>query len=229
MKFILFDDVNETIMGLSSKEQLDYESGWYTLSDEAYDFILQNNGSYLVNVSSIKDKIEQYKTIVENYKNHNCILNYIVVDTDNLYMKDKQLINVIRSKIRKNNSYCNMYIENGIYYDINEEEKHFTYKLEDQMNYNEIKDLINNNLIEDNIPIKASEDDEYIDVSIDIFNEIYNKLIKNKFYQLFYLRQYNEYIKSLDDITTIEKLPYEIELPEPYLTNLNEQLSKLKL
>lgn len=228
MYYIFFDDVAGTILGLSVEEKLDVENNWFTVSDEAYNFILDNNGKYLINTKSVEHKIAEYKEIVNKYKNNEIDeLNYIVIEKSDLCLPEKNLKEVIFNRLGKNNSYCRMFIENGIDYILeNGEKKHYSYKEEDQINFNEIKNLISEGILTDEtgIPLKASGEIEYDYVSVKEFNEIYDKLVKNKFYQLFYLGQYNEYVKNLKSINDVHRLQYEMILPDKSSVKVKSQM-----
>lgn len=233
MIFVFFDDIEGTILGFSTEEEkLDIENNWVTISKEAYDFILENNGQYLINVNLISNKLNEYKNILKKYiSNEIEELNYIVVDKSDLYIPDKDLSGVILNRIRKNNLYCKMFIENGITYTFtNGERKQFTFKTEDQNNYIEIRKLIKDGILnnETKIPIKAKDDSEYSFITIEQFTDIHNKLIKNKFYQLFYLRQYNEYTKNLNSINDVHRLQYEMILPDMYQKVIDEQMKSFQ-
>ena len=42
MYYIFFDDIEGIILGLSDVERLDVDNNWVSLSEEAYNFILDN-------------------------------------------------------------------------------------------------------------------------------------------------------------------------------------------
>ena len=119
-----------------------------------------------------------------------------------------------------------MLIENGIEYSFSDGvERHFTFKEEDQLNYAETAKMAESGLEE--VLIRGSEEEEYFIVSGEEFKGLYRDLIRNKYYQLYYLREYNKYINSLTDINDIQRLQYEIILPEPYRSRLDEQMKKM--
>jgi len=202
--------MNGTILGFSIDEKPN--DNYYEIDKETYNFILEHNGQYIVNLGSIND-------------------NTNIITKDNICMPQVNLQETIIRQLNKNNKLCNMFIENGIVYTINNIDKHITYKIEDQVNCMEIYKLYKDSILskEDMIPFKASEDTEYMYININTFLDIYNKLIKNKYYQLFYLRQVNDYVCSLKNINDIYRFQYEMILPQKYQDKLNEQMSMLKM
>lgn len=268
MHFIKYDDVDGIILGLDIEEKLDINNGWVTASDEAYNFVLEHNGQYIVDVDAVNSRIEEYReksieymTATEKFNEiyekklteykeamekfneldpedqeappvldleDSPVLDYIVVEKQHLIFPEKHLSAVIRNRIRKNMLYCGMFIENGVDYQLsNGEKKHYSYKIEDQINYQQLKGLISQGVLNDEtgIPIKADGEDEYTYVSVEEFDGLYKELIKNKMYQLFYLRQYNEYTRALPTINDVHRLQYEMILPEEYQVRIDEQMS----
>lgn len=228
MYYIFFDDIEGIILGLSDVERLDVDNNWVSLSEEAYNFILDNNGQYIVDLDSIQDKIEIYKEEINKLKENQIeTINYIVVEKNNLKLPETKLKNVILNKIKKNNSYCQMFIENGVVYTFEDgTKKQYTYKIEDQINFLEIRNLYNEGiLITDNkIPLKAKDENEYDLLPISTVIDIHNKLIKNKHYNLFFLYQLNEYVSTLTSLNDINRLQYETILPEKYQNIIKEQM-----
>lgn len=228
MYYIFLDNVEGTILGLSDVENLDVENNWFSLSKEAYDFILQNNGHYIVNVEAIQEKIEKYKKEVLKYRAKQIdSLEYIVVDLENLVRLQETLKQAIIKRISKNTGYCKMYIENGINYTFEDGSiKQFTYKIEDQINFMEIRRLFDDGTLTDNdvIPLKAKDESEYDLIKISTVIDIHNKLIKNKQYQLLYLRQLNAYTRTLTNINSVYTLHYETILPEEYQAIIEAQM-----
>ena len=307
MYLIQFDPVDGTILGLNSFFLLNEISDWYSVSKEAYDFIVENNGEYVVdkNSAGFEEAVSEYKAAAgviqtnaeklsdftdikgrrrleeeigllqekkqkyEEYEAHaKTLLNEtgnsliipeesiftpedeaalgektalkdsllaldkaiealpVVVDTSRLTMPVPSLREVINSKINKNTAYCHMLIENGIEYSFSDGvERHFTFKEEDQLNYAETAKMAESGLRE--VLIRGTEEKEYFTVSAAEFLGLYRELIRNKYYQLYYLREYNKYINSLTDINDIQRLQYEIILPEPYRSRVDEQMKKM--
>ena len=104
--------------------------------------------------------------------------------------------------------------------------KLITNKIEDQINFLEIRNLYNERiLITDNkIPLKAKDENEYDLLPISTVIDIHNKLIKNKHYNLFFLYQLNEYVSTLTSLNDINRLQYETILPEKYQNIIKEQM-----
>lgn len=196
MKWILYDEKIGTILGLESeKENINDE--WKEITDEAYDFIFNHNGEYKVNIKSdliFPITIDELAPIV-----------------------DHQSVNgVANNLIRKNTEYCNMYIENGVKITLNDGTvKRYGYTTYDQLNIEQIFNLINQNIITDDIGvfIKFKDEHEYSNITVSEFKRLYKKLVQNKYFQLLYLRKYNDYIRTLDDINELHRLNYETGLP----------------
>ncbi len=299
MHLIQFDPVDGTILGLNSFFLLNEISDWYSVSKEAYDFILEHNGEYVVDVQSVglnedinkytaateeikkktdllpegvsidssrgimteikflEEKKSKYAEILENGQAEDIPAETVFTESDETKLKEKQelyaeiveinkaieslpvvvdtsrltmpmpsLREVINSKINKNTAYCHMLIENGIDYSFSDGvERHFTFKEEDQLNYAETEKMAESGLRE--VLIRGAEETEYFTVSATEFLGLYRELVRNKYYQLYYLREYNKYINSMTDINDIQRLQYEIILPEPYRSRLDEQMKKM--
>ena len=299
MHLIKFDPVDGTILGLNSFFLLNEISDWYSVSKETYDFILEHNGEYIVDVQSVglnedmnkytaaaeeikkktdllpegvsidrgrgimteikflEEKKSKYAEILENGQAEDIPAEMVFTESDEAKLKEKQelyaeiveinkaiealpvvvdtsrltmpvpsLQEVINNKINKNTAYCHMLIENGIDYSFSDGvERHFTFKEEDQLNYAETEKMAESGLRE--VLIRGAEETEYFTVSATEFLGLYRELIRNKYYQLYYLREYNKYINSLTDINDIQRLQYEIILPEPYRSRLDEQMKKM--
>lgn len=201
MKYINFDKIKGTILGVSDI----YIDNYYTLSEEGYNEILLNNcPEYYVLV----DKI--------NYDNE------IVISMNELSNEINYDIKTLRENlVNKSYNYCKTYIEDGIIYN----NKHYTYKLEDQMNYEQILNLINNNILISDIPIKASGEREYSYITIEEFKTIYTQLLKNKYFNLFYLQEINNYVKTIENKQMFERYNYETFLPQSYVDIINNKLA----
>lgn len=224
---IRIDTVDGTIMGLADQFVSNVDDNWFTTDEETYNFILKNNGLYTVDITSISDKIAQYKESLRVMKTSELQSVDIVVTKDNLKLPERDLAGVKINRIEKNNVYCNMYIKNGISYTFEDgTSKRYSYKLEDQINFAELRSLYTQGILseEDKVMLKANEEQEYELVPIKIVIDIHNKLIKNKHYQLFYLRQMNNYVNSLTTINDVHRLQYEMNLPEEYQTIIDKQM-----
>lgn len=225
MKYILYDNIEGTILGLSVDERIDLDNYWVTLSDEAYDEILKYNGQYRVLVDDAEQRINEYKALENN--NDYCIVTIDTITKEIIYNIDE----VINSVITKNYTYCNMFIENGINYTFPSGiTKKYTYKLEDQINLNQIKMLVDNGVLNETtgVFIKASGESEFDNISVDEFKDLYNALLKHKQYQLCRLYQYNEYVKTLTDINEIQSLQYEMILPDEYIKNIDNYIANFE-
>lgn len=211
------------ILGFNINKKVDLEKNWVSVSDRAYE-IAVGQANYRIIPEKVNERIEVYKTLSEEEKQ-----NYYIVTVDCITNKvERTLEGAIKSKIEKQKIYCKMLIEDGIIHTLpNGEQRHYTYKAEDQLNFNELKDLVDNNVF-DTVLLKAAERDEDDELSIEEFTKIYYKLIYNKFYQLCYLREYKKYVQGITDINTIHRLAPEIILPKEYSDRIDKQLEKLK-
>lgn len=227
MYSIRIDTVDGTIMGLTDQFISNIDDNWFATDEETYHFLLKNNGLYIVDIASISDKITQYKETLCTMKTSDTQSIDIVVTKENLKLPEKDLTSVKINRIEKNNVYCNMYIENGISYTFEDgTSKRYSYKLEDQVNFAELRALYTQGILsdDDKVPLKANEEQEYELVSMKTVIDIHNELIKNKHYQLFYLRQMNNYVNSLTTINDVHRLQYEMNLPEEYQTIIEQQM-----
>lgn len=231
MKFVLINSDYE-ITGFDIFSNRIKDSFWYTVNDDAYQYCMAHNAQvYIKDTNDISQKMSLFDARRDNYANledANQIPILLTVD-DLGYEKQHDLVGVRVNKRRKHSILCREAIEAGIVYNLNNTRKRFTYSTTDQLNYAELESLINDGIFEDNeIPIKASGDEEYSYVSKKTFEEIYNILRYNKYYNLFYLRVLNEYMEEIDDPIILEKMTFEVALPKKYADMLNNYLSPFK-
>ena len=231
MKFVLINSDYE-ITGFDIFSNRIKDSFWYTVNDDAYQYCMAHNAQvYIKDTSDISQKMSLFDARRDNYANLEDVDQIpILLTVDDLgYEKQHDLVGVRVNKRRKHSILCREAIEAGIVYNLNNTRKRFTYSTTDQLNYAELESLINDGIFEDNeIPIKASGDEEYSYVSKKTFEEIYNILRYNKYYNLFYLRVLNEYMEEIDDPIILEKMTFEVALPKKYADMLNNYLSPFK-
>lgn len=231
MKFVLINSDYE-ITGFDIFNNRIKDSFWYTVNDDAYQYCMAHNAQvYIKDTSNISQKMSLFDARRDNYANlENPDQIPILLTVDDLgYEKQHDLVVVRINKRRKHSILCGEAIEAGIVYNLNNTRKRFTYSTIDQLNYAELESLINDGIFEDReIPIKASGDEEYSYVSKKTFEEIYNMLRYNKYYNLFYLRVLNEYMEEIDDPITLEKMTFEVALPEKYAAKLDNYLAPFK-
>lgn len=231
MKFVLINSDYE-ITGFDIFSNRIKDSFWYTVNDDAYQYCMAHNAQvYIKDTSDISQKMSLFDAGRDNYANLEDVDQIpILLTVDDLgYEKQHDLVGVRVNKRRKYSILCREAIEAGIVYNLNNTRKRFTYSTTDQLNYAELESLINDGIFEDNeIPIKASGDEEYSYVSKKTFEEIYNILRYNKYYNLFYLRVLNEYMEEIDDPIILEKMTFEVALPKKYADMLNNYLSPFK-
>lgn len=231
MKFVLINSDYE-ITGFDIFSNRIKDSFWYTVNDDAYQYCMDHNAQvYIKDTSNISQKMLLFDARRDNYANlENPDQIPILLTVDDLgYEKQHDIVGVRVNKRRKHSILCREAIEAGIVYNLNNTRKRFTYSTTDQLNYAELESLINDGIFEDNeIPIKASGDEEYSYVSKKTFEEIYNMLRYNKYYNLFYLRVLNEYMEEIDDPIILEKMTFEVALPKKYVDILNNYLSPFK-
>lgn len=220
MKYILYDNIKGDILGLNIEET----EGYVTLSDDAYDFILSHNGNCYVNVDKVNARL---KGCNESNNPEFLVVNMTCISIERKY--DTEIIQ--ENIINKNTEYCNMYIVNGIHFTLdNRERKKYKYELEDQANMEQLMRLVDNGSFNDDtgIPIKASGESTYDLLTVSEFRRLYAALIRHKYYHLFYLRQYNEYIKSLNSPIELNRCQYGMILPDEYTSKVDNQLENFK-
>lgn len=231
MKFVLINSDYE-IAGFDIFSNRIKDSFWYTVNDDAYRYCIAHNAQvYIKDTSNISQKMSLFDARRDNYANlENPDQIPILLTVDDLgYEKQHDIVGVRINKRRKHSILCREAIEAGIVYNLNNTRKRFTYSTTDQLNYAELESLINDGIFKDDeIPIKASGDEEYSYVSKKTFEEIYNMLRYNKYYNLFYLRVLNEYMEEIDDPIILEKMTFEVALPKKYVDILNNYLSPFK-
>lgn len=220
MKYILYDDFEGSILGLNIEKTV----GYVTLSDDAYDFILKNNGSCHVNLDAVNKRLQESDTSDDP---EYCVINMACITTERKY--DIKIIQ--ENIISKNSEYCNMYIVNGVYFTLdNGERKKYTYEIEDQANMEQLMRLVDNGSLDDKtgVPVKASEESVYDLLSVTEFKKLYNALVYHKYYHLFYMRQYNAYIRTLFSEAALHRCQYGMLLPDEYTSQINKQLENFK-
>lgn len=226
MKWIYFDELDGTILGLSIDSRADKDDyHWQTLTDEAYKEILKHNGQYKVILDKAQKRIDQYAA-------KSCPTDYCAITTEEISKEpDIDMELERKKKSLKANAFCNMHIENGVRFRLNNGvEKRYTYKIEDQINYEQLIRLVESGALteDERVLIKASGESEYDALTVEEFKNLYRALLKNKYYHLFYLYQFNAYIKTITDITLLNRIQYETTLPQPYINKIDEQLNKLE-
>ncbi len=231
MKFVLINSDYE-IAGFDIFNNRIKDSFWYTVDDDAYQYCMAHNAQvYIKNTNDIAQKISLFDARRDAYatlEDPDKIPILLTVD-DLGYEKQHDIVGVRINKRRKHSILCREAIEAGIVYTLNNDRKRFTYSTIDQLNYAELESLINDGIFENSeIPIKASGDEEYSYVSKKTFEEIYNMLRYNKYYNLFYLRVLNEYMEEIDDPIILEKMTFEVALPEKYTAKLDNYLAPFK-
>ncbi len=238
MVHIKYDNITGIILGLDPENKFINELGWISATEAAYEYILEHNGNCLIDLDSLTDietynlKSSKVKQLLDNAstdKEKEEILNTlpVIIDKINIIMAQNTPQQAIASKIRHFNNMCNMMITAGVLFEINDNLYQFSFKLEDQNNYAELNNFIDKGLLneETGVNIKPNENDEYINVSPIIFKDLYNELLKNKFYHLYYLKELTKYIKTFNDTKQIERVQYEDILPnEPYQIELEEKM-----
>jgi len=212
MYYILFDKIDGTILGLDN-ELTEHNKGldWFNTDEEVYKFIGSNNGKYKINLNKVKDDTITMDMLIN------------IRDTETIS-------DIIENMQSKNKDYCRMYIENGCEFILdNGESKWYTYKETDQLNIEQIHNMIVSNIIKENaiIPIKFHEEVEYTNLSINEFNRLYKTLASHKLYQLFYLKEYNDYLETVTDKNRLSRLTYEIGLPEDKRNEIEEKINNM--
>lgn len=215
MKYILFDDISGIILGVSFKKE---EGNWYTQSDEAYNAILANNGLYRVLLDKVTERLEEYNKLDKPS-------DYIIVTMNEISKEPIHDMDIeIEKKIVKAKKLCNMDIEAGIRYNLNGKGKRYTYKIEDQINFEQLMRMVDTGIMNDDtgILVKTSGEIESDILTVNEFKSLYNALLKHKFYNLHYLSQYILYVKTITDFTELSRLQYRMLLPDEYMSKINE-------
>lgn len=119
---------------------------------------------------------------------------------------------------------CNAYIELGVDIELSDGNTyHFSLSIEDQQNIKNAVDVAN--LTQSSVPYHA--DGELCTMfSIADINKIYINSIMHITYHTTYFNMLKNYIQNCDDIETIIKSYYLIELPKEYNNKLNEIITQ---
>lgn len=124
-------------------------------------------------------------------------------------------------KIKEMSAACNKTIEDGFYIELNGEICHFSLTVQDQLNLITLSSMVAQGL--EQIPYHA--DGELCKFyTPEEINSIVERATYYKTYHITYYNALKSYIKSLNDINTISKITYGIEIPEKYQTEVLKSL-----
>lgn len=211
---------NNHIMGYDPLNSRVMDEFWYPISQEVYDMGRQRN--LTVNMSDeLAQVIENYDNQRESYTDSDVpvIINVGDILPPTVPKKDIEIVRA--SHKNKNSTWCQEAIEFGVVMDYDNVRRRFPYTSEYQSNYKELLFLINEGILNESIPIKPADESSYLFVSAKDFKDIYGRLLKNKYYNLFYKQVLNEYIDTIDDQNKIERMTYEVALPEEFQKKLS--------
>lgn len=130
------------------------------------------------------------------------------------------------AKITEMKNMCDTMIVAGVTVEINGEPEHFAYGLEDQTNIKDAFDLAIQTGLD--VPYHGDGQGCKLYSPADMIN-IFVAEKSNLTYNTTYYNQIRMYIESLDDIEDVQAIYYGMELPEPYLTNLNTMMAQAQL
>lgn len=221
MNYCLFDYDEGTIIGLNIGEtNIDLNDGWTPIEEEIYDFLLHNNGRYIIDINNINNKFQTYLNlpIEEKRKSRN------IITKKDLMLKPRVDIEITKlNTIRKFKTVCEMYINDGILFEVNGESLHFSYNSIDKQRYAELYNLTKANI--STFPICIDEKESIVFLTKDQFLQLYYQLIYNEYYHLFYFFQLKDYIMNCDDQNQIYRMQYETVLPQERKDIIKQQLN----
>lgn len=221
MKYCLFDYDEGTVIGLNIGEtNIDLNDGWVPIEEEIYDFLLHNNGRYVIDIGNINNKLQTYLNlpIEEKRKSRN------IITRKDLMLKPRVDIEITKlNTIRKFKTVCEMYINDGILFEVNGENLHFSYNSIDKQRYAELYNLTKSNI--STFPICIDEKESIVFLTKDQFLQLYYQLIYNEYYHLFYFFQLKDYIMNCDDQNQIYRMQYETVLPQERKDIIKQQLN----
>lgn len=129
-------------------------------------------------------------------------------------------------KISEIKSVCDTYITDGVDVEVEDGYQHFSYTLEDQTNIKDAFDLA----VQTGLGVPYHCDGQGCKLySADDIVKIFVAEKINLTYHTTYFNQLRQYIMTLEDADAIRAIYYGIELPEPYLTNLNQMMDQARL
>lgn len=178
------------------------ETNFLSISEEAYNLILVNQGQIIVDIAALSRYIQNNQAKIKD-----------VLITEELLVVKHSIRQTKLAKKEKNNRYKDLYINYGVKYN----NVVYPFTLEDRIRYTEQA---------------LTKDDKYINsengivkVSKTDFNNIYKAQLKNQRYWEVYTEQYNLYIDTLKTYEEITNLGYEITLPNEYQEVINKEFN----
>jgi hypothetical protein len=226
LRYVQYDNVVGTVLGFSKKPIINIEEDWITISDEAYQKIINANTEYVIDVNSIDHRLREYRKRVRKYykfpfyKKLFTKITFVVVHIEDVIKKPPNLKSAIIARQNKNEEYCQMYIEDGIYYD----GKHYSFSPDEQNQYLE-------NRLYGNYFIHRKDNNTYENefLTEEEFIDIHNKLIENRNYHYFYLEQLNNYTATLTNVEEVRRIKYETKLPQEYIDKIEQNMKTVRL
>lgn len=227
VKFVNISRKN--IMGFDILNDMRNEDYWYPISEEAYQYCMNNNGSFYIHSDSdIEEKIAEYEE-GKPYLDDEELTPVLTID-DLSIEKIYDLEGVKINRINKNQILCRDAITFGWAFTLeNGERKRFEYSLQDQLDFRNKLDFVKEGVFDETgVPMKAAEEQVYTFVSVPMFKKIYNRLEYNRWYNIFYNEVLADYINSIENYNDIHKMTYEVNLPASFVEILDEKLKPFK-
>ncbi|MDR1755243.1 MAG: hypothetical protein LBR74_10195 [Eubacterium sp.] len=234
MCFLQIDDFDGIILGMDDNNTHFNELGWYTASKEAYIKSVNDCVNLRVNLLKLKTQVLEYFKELRRFQDEGLSFDdfgFITINEADLETPSFGSTMAIRkARISDNNSECNKYITKGVKVLLSDGNQYdFTYELEDQINFEQLKRLIDSkSFLNELIPLHASGQNELLHVTVDEFNFVYNKLIENKFYHLYKLYHVNEFVKELTKSEEVSQYRYEHRVPEKYADDVKRHTDFIK-
>lgn len=146
-------------------------------------------------------------------------------ETGTFYQEEKMLSSAITKKLAEISNACNTAIISGIDVEIDGEPVHFNLSLEDQANISNLFRVVELGGTEFPYQADGGVCDVYTAAEI---VTIYTTTQSHITYHLTYHNALKQYVQSLTDIESVQAVTYGMELPEPYLSEMNQKLAVAK-
>ena len=149
--------------------------------------------------------------------------NWITIaDVIEIVGEDNALSVVMSAKLSEISNACNAVIVNGVDIKFGEETVHFNLSIEDQSNINNLFRVVELGGTEFPYQADGGVCRIYTAAEIAAIYIAAQTLITT---QTTYHNELKQYVQTLTDVEEVSAVQYGMTLPEPYLTEMNEQLS----
>ena len=152
-----------------------------------------------------------------------------IIENDPMDGQEPPVVDIFKlrdEKISEMRYACDANITNGVDVEVEGGFQHFSYTLEDQTNIKDAFDMAMQTGLA--VPYHCDGQGCKLYSTADIV-KIFVAEKSNLTYHTTYFNQLRQYIMTLEDADDILAIYYGIELPEPYLTNLNEMMDQAHL